>query len=202
MKLYYAPNACSLAPHIALRESGLPFALVRVNNATKVTEDGRDFRGINPKGYVAALELADGTVLTEGPVILQYLADQAPDSGLLPPAGTLARWRAQEWLAFIGSELHAGMGPLFDRELPDEARARLKQKLFKRLDHVEASLAEGPYLLGGRFGVVDAYLFTVLRWAKGFAIELEGWPRLAAFQERVGERASVIAALEVETRVL
>lgn len=198
MKLYYAPYTCSLSPHIVLRELALPFELVKVDNRTKQTADGRDFHTINPKGYVAALELDDGQVLTEGPAIVQYLADLRPDKALAPPPGTWERVRLQEWLNFVTSEIHAGSAPLFHPELPEEAKAYFRERLFRRFDGLEHTLAARPYLTGERFGVADAYLFTVLGWCKFFAIDLGRWPALPAYARRIGRRPAVQAALRAE----
>lgn len=198
MKLYYAPYTCSLSPHIVLRELGLPFELVRVDNKTKQTDDGRDFRTINPKGYVAALELSDGQVLTEGPAIVQYLADLKPDSGLAPSPGTWERVRMQEWLNFVTSEVHAGSAPLFNASLPEEAREFFREKLFTRFDVLQASLARQDYLTGTSFSVVDAYLFTVLGWCRLFSIDLGHWPVLLSYVKRVGSRPAVQSALRAE----
>ncbi|MCY1207126.1 Glutathione S-transferase GST-6.0 [compost metagenome] len=200
MKLYYAPNTCSLSPHIVLRELGLPFELVKVNNQTKQTADGRDFRSINPKGYVAALELDDGDVLTEGPAIVQYLADLRRDLNLAPPNGTRERARLQEWLNFVTSEIHAGSAPLFQATLPEAAKAYFRDRLFKRFDYLDGVLAGRLNLMGERFSVADAYLFTVLGWCRFFAIELDRWPSLSAYAARVGERPAVQAALRAEAR--
>lgn len=201
MKLYFAPDTCSLSPHIVLQELGLPYELVRVNNRTKRTSAGEDFLAINPKGYVAALELDTGEVLTEGPAIVQYLADLKPEAGLAPAAGTLARVRLQEWLNFITSEVHAGSSPLFNRALPEEALAIFRDRLFRRLGFIEVSLASRDYLVGDGFTVADAYLFTVLGWMKGFSIDLDRWPAMARYTQRIGARASVQTALarEAET---
>jgi len=198
MKLYYAPDTCSLSPHIVLRELGLPFTLVRVNNQTKRTADGGDFLAINPKGYVAALQRDDGQVLTEGPAIVQYLADLKPEAGLAPPNGSWERSRLQEWLNFISTEIHGGFGPLFNRALPQAARDWWQARLEKRLDYVAGVLDAQPYLVGSRFSVADAYLYTVLRWAAFFDIALARWPALAGYMSRIGERASVQAALAAE----
>ncbi len=198
MKLYYAPHTCSLSPHIVLRELDLPFELVRVNNQTKQTADGRDFRAINPKGYVAALELDDGDVLTEGPAIVQYLADLRPGMQLAPPNGTRERTRLQEWLNFITSEIHAGSAPLFQAALPEAVKAHFRERLFKRFDYLDGILAAGGYLQGRQFSVADAYLFTVLGWCRFFAIELDRWSFLAAYAARIGERPAVLAALQAE----
>jgi glutathione S-transferase len=198
MKLYFAPDTCSLSPHIVLQELGLPYDLVRVNNRTKQTSEGSEFLAINPKGYVAALMLDDGQVLTEGPAILQYLADLRPEAGLAPENGSLERVRLQEWLNFITAEIHAGSSPLFDRNLPEAMREIVKAKLFRRLDNIEARLAEASYLMGERFTVADAYLFTVLGWMRFFSISLDRWPSLPGYMRRIAERPSVSAALARE----
>ncbi|HTK00044.1 MAG TPA: glutathione transferase GstA [Bordetella sp.] len=200
MKLYYAPHTCSMSPHIVLRELDLPFELVRVNNQTKQTADNRDFRTINPKGYVAALELDDGQVLTEGPAIVQYLADLQPEKRLAPANGTWERVRLQEWLNFVTSEIHGGSAPLFHSELPEQAKTYFRERLFKRFDYVDGVLRDQPYLLGERFTVADAYLYTVLGWCKFFAIDLGRWPSLSDYVERVGKRPSVQAALRAEAQ--
>ncbi|WP_438301610.1 glutathione transferase GstA [Pseudomonas sp. NMS19W] len=197
MKLYFAPMTCSLAPHILLRELALPFELIRVNNQTKRTADGRDFREINPKGYVAALMLDNGEVLTEGPAILQYLADLAPDQRLAPANGTWERSRLQEHLNFISSEIHGGSAPLFSREIPESTKTIFKHKLFKRLDYLNRILATQPYLMPV-FGVADAYLFTVLKWLPTFSIAIEDWPALANYMARIAERPGVMAAIAEE----
>ncbi|MDT8623905.1 glutathione transferase GstA [Klebsiella grimontii] len=198
MKLYYAPDTCSLSPHIVLRELQLEFELVRVNNRSKITADGRDFRAINPKGYVAALELDDGQILTEGPAIVQYLADLKPEYGLAPRADSWARVRLQEWLNFITSEIHAGSAPLFNPALPEEVRAIFREKLFRQFDFLQATLNEKTYLTGPTFSVADAYLFTVLGWCKFFSISLERWPGLLAYREMINARPAVQAALLAE----
>jgi len=197
MKLYFAPMTCSLAPHIVLRELALPFQLIRVNNQTKRTADGRDFREINPKGYVAALMLDNGEVLTEGPAILQYLADLAPDQRLAPANGTWERSRLQEHLNFISSEIHGGCAPLFNSEIPESAKTIFKHKLFKRLDYLNRLLATQPFLMQA-FGVADAYLFTVLKWLPTFSIAIEDWPALANYMARIAERPSVQTAIAAE----
>ncbi|CAI8940872.1 Glutathione S-transferase GST-6.0 [Pseudomonas chlororaphis] len=198
MNLYFSPNACSLAPHIVLRELALPFNLVRVDNRNKTTAAGADFLAINPKGYVAALELEDGQVLTEGPAILQYLADLKPQAGLAPANGSWQRVRLQEMLNFVSSEIHGSLGWLFNPEFPEATQALIRQKLFKRLALLDRTLQQQSYLLGESFGVADAYLFTVLRWTVGFAIDLEQWPALARFQARIAQREAVQAALAGE----
>lgn len=198
MKLYYAPYTCSLSPHIVLRELGLPFELVRVDNTTKQTADGRDFRAINRKGYVAALELGDGRVLTEGPAIVQYLADLKPECALAPVAGSWQRVRLQEWLNFVTSEIHAGSAPLFNAALADDAKGYFRERLFKRFDLLQETLAHQDYLMGASFSVVDAYLFTVLGWCRFFAIDLSAWPALPAYVKRISARPAVQAALRAE----
>ncbi|WP_353979725.1 glutathione transferase GstA [Salinicola endophyticus] len=198
MKLYYAPATCSLSPHIVLRELGLSFELVRVDNRKKMTQDGRDFMTINPKGYVAALELDDGKILTEGPAILLYLIDISPRTDLAPPAASWERYRLQEWLAFINSEIHAGLAPLFDASLPAAAGERFRAKIHKRFDYLEGVLARQDYLMGERFGVADAYLYTLLGWCRFFEIELAHWPALNGYRERIGERPAVREARDRE----
>ncbi|MGJ0480340.1 glutathione transferase GstA [Pantoea agglomerans] len=198
MKLYYAPDTCSLSPHIVLRELALTFELVKVDNGSKRTADGRDFRLINPKGYVAALELDDGQILTEGPAIVQYLADLKPESRLAPPAKSWERVRLQEWLNFITSEIHAGSALLFNKALPDDVLAIFREKLFRRFDYLQTTLDEKAYLLGASFSVADAYLFTVLGWCKLFNIELDRWPALVAYRARISARPAVQAALLAE----
>lgn len=197
MKLYFAPMTCSLSPHIVLRELGLPFELIRVNNQSKRTADGRDFREINPKGYVAALMLDNGEVLTEGPAILQFLIDRVPATQLAPAPGTWERTRLQEYLSFINAEIHGGSAPLFDARIPPTIKAIFKEKLFKRLDYLNRKLMDQDYLIG-TFGVADAYLFTVLTWLPNFNIELADWPALAAYVHRVSARPSVLAAMAAE----
>ncbi|MFJ2319263.1 glutathione transferase GstA [Pseudomonas sp. NPDC087817] len=201
MKLYFAPMTCSLSPHIVLRELDLPFELIRVNNQSKRTADGRDFREINPKGYVAALALDNGEVLTEGPAIVQFLADQVPGNALAPPQGTWERTRLQEHLNFISSEIHGGSAPLFNSEIPQAVKAIFKHTLFKRLDFLSQTLATQDYLMGA-FGVADAYLFTVLQWLPVFKINIEQWPTLAAYIKRIAERPSVRAAIAAEEATL
>lgn len=198
MKLYYAPNTCSLSPHIVLRELKLEFELVKVNNRSKITADGRDFCTINPKGYVAALELDDGQILTEGPAIVQYLADLKPEYGLVPPADSWDRVRMQEWLNFITSEIHAGSAPLFNSALPEDIKAIFRDKLFRRFDFLQTTLNEKTYLTGPSFSVADAYLFTVLGWCKLFSIQLDRWPALSAYRDIINARPAVQAALLAE----
>jgi glutathione S-transferase len=199
MKLYYAPHACSLAPHIVLRELDLPFELIRVDNTTKRTANGEDFLAINPKGYVAALQLDNEHVLTEGPAILQYLADLCPEANLIPVSGTFERVRLQEWLNFVSTEIHGGLGWLFSSQFPDEVKALIKEKLFKRFVVLSQTLERQDYLMADGFSVADAYLFTVLRWTSVFGIDLNQWPALVQFQATVDQRPAVKAALAAES---
>jgi glutathione S-transferase len=198
MKLYFAPEACSLSPHIVLEELGLPFTLVKVDTKTKKTAGGRDFLAVNPKGYVPVLELDNGERLTEGPAIVQYLADLKPGAKLAPANGTFERTRLQEWLNFISTEIHKSYSPMFNAALPEAAKAIFKDKLIQRYTFVAATLDKQDYLLGNRFTVADAYLFVVTRWAKHFDIDVDRWPALASFMERVAARASAITALQTE----
>jgi glutathione S-transferase len=198
MKLYYSPGVCSLSPHIALREAGLAFELVKVDYETKKLPGGGDYRRLNPLGYVPLLELDDGQLLAEGPAIVQYIADRKPEVGLAPAAGTLPRYRLQEWLGFINSELHKAYSSLFDASLPDSVKAAIRKKLGTRLDHVVTRLGAQPFVLGDRFSVADGYLFTVLEWSRFVEIDLAAWPALQAFQSRVRQRPAVRAALQAE----
>jgi glutathione S-transferase len=197
MKLYYSPGACSLSPHIVAREAGIDLALERVDLATKKTAHGEDFLAINPKGYIPALQLDSGELLTEGPAIVQYLADSKPQAGLVPANGTLQRYRLQEWLAYINSELHKSFGPLFNPATSAEVRAERIAYLHKRYTLVEAALA-GRSWLGEQFSVADAYLFTVTNWAGYVKLDLTAFPNLLAFQQRVASRDGVKAALAAE----
>lgn len=198
MKLYFSPGACSLSPHIVLREAGFDFTLEKVNLRNRQTASGVDYTTINPKGYVPALDLGNGEVLTEGPAIVQYLADQAPQSHLAPPCGTLERARVQEWLNFIGTELHKNFSPLFNPAASDDTKEAARANLTRRLTIAAQALESRPYLIGENFSVADAYLFTVLSWAGLVGIDLSPWPALRTYQERVGARPSVQAALEAE----
>jgi len=200
MKLYFAPEACSLSPHIILRELNLPFTTIKVDTKTKKTADGGDFLAINPKGYVPVLELDNGQRLTEGPAIVQYLADLKPAAKLAPANGTWERTRLQEWLNFITSELHKSFSPLFNAEMPEAAKRIFKDKIAQRFSQIEPTLAKQDYLLGAQFTVADAYLFTVARWGKYFDFDYTRWPALAKFLDRVEKRASVKAALELESQ--
>jgi len=198
MKLYYSPGACSLSPHIVLRESGLAFDLVKASTKTHKLDDGTDYYTINPKGYVPLLELDDGQRLSEGPAIVQYIADKAPAKKLAPAAGTLERSRLQEWLNFITSELHKSFSPLFNPEMPEAAKQIYKTKIEGRFKWVDEQLKGKSYLLGEDFSVADAYLFTVTGWSKHVGVDIAGQANLNAFMERVGARPSVQAALKAE----
>jgi glutathione S-transferase len=198
MKLYYSPGACSLSPHIALHESGLPFQAVLTSTKLHKLQDGTDYYTINPKGYVPLLELDDGTRLAEGPAIVQWIADQVPEKQLAPPAGTMERYRLQEWLSFIGTEIHKQFSPLFNPAMPEEAKPVFRQKIVERLAFVDRHLAQHDYLLGSRFSVADGYLFTVTRWTAPLKIDVGGLARLAAFMGRVSARPAVQQALKAE----
>ena len=196
MKLYFSPGACSLASHIALREAGLPVELVRV--ADRKLKDGTDYLGINPKGYVPAIQLDDGQVLTEGAALLQYIGDQVPASGLIPRPGTLERFRANEWLTYISSEIHKGFSPLFNKDLKDDAKAVLRARLESRFGVLEQHLAKNKHLMGDQFTVADAYLYTVISWSAGVGIDLGRWPHLAAYRQSIADRPKVREALQNE----
>jgi glutathione S-transferase len=199
MKLYYVPQACSISPHIALREAGFKFELDKVDPRTKKTAMGEDYMVVNPKGYVPALRLDDGTVLTEGQVIVQYLADQKPETGLAPPPGTIARVRMQEWLNFIATELHKGLSPLFSDKAGDEYKQQVKDKLHTRLDFMNRSLEGKPYLMGDKFTVADGYAFYVLRgWQARLQSDLSAWTFLSQYYDRLGARPSVQESLKAE----
>ena len=198
MKLYYSPGACSLSPHIVLRESGLAFEPVLASTKTHKLQDGTDYYGINPKGYVPLLELDNGERLSEGPVIVQYIADQVPAKKLAPPAGTMARYRVQEWLNFVTSELHKGFSPLFNPAVPEEAKTVFCKKLVERFTWVDSQLAGKSFLLGEEFSVADAYLFTVASWAPHVGVDITGLANLAAFSSRMFARPAVQAAMKAE----
>lgn len=198
MLLYYTPGACSLASHIALREAGIAFELKKVNLAAKRLEDGGDYTQINSKGYVPALKLDRGEILTEGPAILQYVADQRPETGLAPPAGTLERYRLQEWLNFISSEIHKSFSPLFSPHTAAEWKSGATASLTRRLDWLDGRLGAQNYLLGEQFSVADAYLFTTLNWSSHVKLDLGRWPTLERFWKEVGSRPKVVEALRAE----
>lgn len=198
MKLYYAPGACSLAPHIVAREAGIDLELEKVDLHSKKTESGKDFTSINPKGYVPALELDNGEVLTEAPVVQQYIADKNPGAKLAPPNGTLERYRLQETLTYINSEIHKTYGPLFNPKVLPEVKTERLEYLRKRFAYLDQQLASKPYLLGNDFTVADAYLYVMVRWAGNMGVDLSGLANIAAFAQRVAGRPAVQAALKAE----
>jgi glutathione S-transferase len=198
MKLYFSPGACSLSPHIVLREAGLDFSAEQVDLRNKVTAGGADFRAINPKGYVPALQLDDGSVLTEGAVIVQYLADRAPESKLAPAAGTPERYKLMEWLNYIAAEVHKSFSPLFNPATGEEAKGAARAAIINRLKFVEQALDGQDYLMGSQFTVADAYLFTVLGWAGHVQLSLAELPTVQAYVARVGARPAVQQALRDE----
>jgi glutathione S-transferase len=198
MKLYYAPGACSQAPHIVAREAGLDIKLAKVNFPDKVTDDGEKLTDVNPKGAVPTLKLDDGEVLTENAVILQYLADLAPNSELALPAPGIERYRLLEWLNFIATELHKGFGPLWNPATPDAFKEATREALGKKFDYLQDRIGDGPYILGDRFSILDAYAFAVLNWTKIHSIDIARWPGLVAYLERVGARPAVQETLRAE----
>lgn len=198
MKLYFSPGACSLSPHIALREAGLPFELARVDLRKHLLDDGTEFVKINPKGYVPVLQLDDGSLLTEGPAIVQYIADQAPAAKLAPEYGTRERYRLMEWLNFITSEIHKSFSPLFNPAAIDQTKAFARAALERRFNYLSDVLSTRPYLLGDAFSVADGYLFTVLGWTKVTGIDLAQWPVLTAYVNRVAARPAVQEAMKAE----
>ncbi len=198
MKLYYSTGACSLSPHIVLRESGLPFEAVLASTKTHKLADGTDYYTINPKGYVPLLELDNGERLAEGPAIVQYIADQVPAKKLAPANGTMARSRVQEWLTFIGTELHKTFSPLFNPAMPEEAKAIFRAKLLDRFAWVNTQLEGRQYLTGADFCVADAYLYTVTRWTKPLSLDISGLRHLGEFMARMEARPAVQAALKAE----
>jgi glutathione S-transferase len=198
MKLYFAPGACSLSPHISLREAGLPFELEQVDLRSKEIKSGGDFRAVNPKGMVPVLELDNGDRLTEGPAIVQYIADRAPATGLAPAAGTIERYHLMEWLNFITSELHKNFTPLFRPNTPEDYKQIARDNLAQRYAFVDGKLAGKQYLMGERFTVADAYAFTITNWTRIQKIDLAPWPNVAGFMERVRARPRVREALKAE----
>lgn len=199
MKLYYAPGACSQAPHITALEGGLSLQLVRVTLGKSVTEHGENYKDISPLGFVPLLQLDDGRTLGECSAVVQYLADQAPAAGMLAPAGSFERYKTQEWLSFIATELHkGGFSPLFNPNLSAEARTATLKTLHNRLDYVVRHLQDRDYLVGDRFSVADAYLFVTLGWTGYLKLDLDAWPTLASFVQRIAARPAVQAALKAE----
>ena len=198
MKLYFSPGACSLSPHIVLIEAGLAFEPVLASTKSHQLADGSDYYAINPLGYVPLLELDDGTLLREGPVIVQYIADQVPLKNLAPANGTLPRYRLQEWLNFIGTEIHKGFSPMFNPATPDETKTQSRAKLAKRYEWIEQQLTDKQFLMGDHFSVADAYLFTVTNWAKPTGVDLAAYPQVQAWHAHIGERPAVKEAMAAE----
>jgi glutathione S-transferase len=198
MKLYYSPGACSLSPHIVLQEAGLPFEKIKADTKTKVLPDGTDYRTINPLGYVPLLELDDGTRLTEGPAIVQYIADKVPDKRLAPPNGTFERTKLQSWLNFVTSELHKGFSPLFNPAMPEEAKKIFRDRLATRFAYLDKQLSGNDYLMGKDFSVADAYAFVVSNWAGRVDVDLSPYANVLAWRKRVGARPAVQAAMKAE----
>ena len=197
MKLYYSPGACSLSPHIVLREAGLPFTLVMASTKTHKLADGTDYYSINPKGYVPLLELDDGTKLTEVAVLLQVIADKKPGT-LAPAAGTMERYKLMEWLNFIATEIHKGFSPLWAPDTPELTKQRAVAAIKRRLGTVDAQLAKTPYLAGSGFTIADAYLFTIVNWTNFIGLDVSEFKHLAAYMKRVAERPAVHAAMKAE----
>jgi glutathione S-transferase len=198
MKLHYSPGVCSLSPHIVLRETNTPFELVKTDIHAKTVEGGGDYRAVNPNGYVPALVLDDGTILTEGPAIVQYIADKAGANYLAPANGTIERAKMQSWLNFVSSEIHKTFSPLFNAQVPEAAKQIFSQKLRDRFAFLDKHFAANTYLMGDSFTLPDAYLFTVLRWSKPMNIDLKDFPNLAAYSARVEARPAVQQALKAE----
>ena len=198
MKLYYSPGACSLAVHIALREIGANFDLEKVNLAVHETERGANYNRINPKGYVPALKLEDGDMLTEVGVILQYLADRKAEFGFAPRNGTIERYHLMEWLTFISSEIHKAFGPLSKPDMPQQTKAAAKAEIAHRFDYVEARLAAKSWLMGDHFTIADMYLFTIVNWTNFHDMDISKWPKLQEFMSRTGARSKVREAMKTE----
>ena len=198
MKLYFSPGACSLSPHIVANEAGIPLELAKVDVQNKTVAREGDYWDVNPKGYVPALELDDGKILTEGPAIVQYLADQKPEAGLAPKWGTFERYRLQEWLNFLTSEVHKQFSPLFKPNTPEEYKKIVKENIATRFDWLDKQLAGKDYLMDKQFTVADAYAFVLIGWSKFQGIDLARWPNIAAYHKRVGARPKVQEALQAE----
>jgi glutathione S-transferase len=198
MKLYYSSGACSLSPHIVACEAELPIELVKVDLQSKRTETGEDFRQLNPDGYVPVLILDDGKRLTEGPAIVQYLADQAPDKKLIPPAGTYERYQLQQWLNFISTEIHKNFSPLFNPVAPEAAKQLAIDTLMTRLETVSEQLSTHPFLLGENFSVADAYLFVTLSWGQYVNVDISPWPALVRYADKISGRPAVQKAMKEE----
>ena len=198
MKLYFSPGSCSLSPHIVLRETGLPFELVQVDNRAKKTRNGEDFWAINPKGMVPTLALDDGQFLTEGPAIVQYVADRKPEAGLVPPAGTMQRYRVIEWLNYVTSEMHKGFTPIFRANTPENYKPVARENLATRLAYLDKHLVDRPYLTGDTYTIADTYLFVTLTWAARASIDISIYPNVKAFFDRVLARPKVQEAMKAE----
>lgn len=198
MKLYYAPGVCSLSPHIILRETNTPFSLVKTDIRAKTSEDGSNFFEVNPMGYVPALMLDDGTILTEGPAIVQYIADTAGATELAPANGTLARYKMQSWLNFVATEIHKTFSPMFNPKMPEEGKAAMKERLNDRIKVVDKHLAANDYLMGKAFTLPDAYLFAVLQWTPRVNVDLAPYPNVVAYLARIRARPAVEAAMRAE----
>ncbi len=198
MKLYYSPGTCSLSPHIIALETKTALDYVKTDIRAKTTEGGGNFGNANPLGYVPALELDDGTILTEGPAIVQYIADMAGATDIAPANGTLERYKMQSWLNFISSELHKGFAILFNEQMPDEAKRLAKERLGTRFAHLDKHLADNDFLMGQNFTLPDAYTFAVLRWAEPMKVDMTGYPNVLAYKKRVGQRPAVQTALKDE----
>ena len=198
MKLYYSPGACSLSPHIVACEAELSIELVKVDLQSKLTESGEDFRQLNPNGYVPLLILDDGNRLSEGPAIVQYLADLAPDKKLIPPAGSFERYQVQQWLNFISTEIHKSFSPLFNAAAPEAAKQLAVETLTRRLETVSEQLASRPFLLGDHFSVADVYLFVTLSWGQYVNVDISRWPALARYADKISERPAVQKAMKEE----
>jgi glutathione S-transferase len=198
VKLYYSPGACSLSAHIVAREAGIPVDLVKVDLKARKLDDGADYARINGKGYVPALALDDGTLLTEGPAIVQYLADRKPDTGLAPANGTIERYRLQEWLNFLTSEIHKSFSPLFNPAAAEGWKQAARDNITRRFDWIAERLGPNAYLTGERFTVADAYLFTLLNWCQWTGVDLARWPALKDYHARVAARPKVQEALRAE----
>jgi len=198
MKLYYSPGACSLSPHIALLEAGLPYDLVKVDLRAKKTESGDDYLSVNPKGQVPALQLESGELVTEGPVIVQMIADKVAAKGLAPAHGSAERYKLQEWLTYINSEVHKSFGPMFSPVLADDAKAFFKDRVLGKFKYIDSQLGGRDYLMGKQFAVADGYLFTMLSWADRMKFDLSAMPNLVAYKDRVAARPKVQEALSRE----
>ena len=198
MKLYYAPGVCSLSPHIVLEEAGLKYSAIKTDIKAKTIDGGGDYKKTNPLGYVPALELEDGTILTEGPAIVQYVADQVPAKKLAPANGTVERYKMQGWLNFMSSEIHKGFSPLFNAAMPEEAKKIARERLASRFEHLNKHLTGKDYLMGSAFSLPDAYLFTTLRWTVPTKIDLAPYPNLIAFMKRMEARPAVKSAMKAE----